>query len=207
MTAIHRCTPRVALLLLLAPGCANQQPSTDHQAPPNALPHAAQGEESDAQGAPYRTIWTRPATPPNGRPRAALAPALEFRRLALSPNSFAMHVELTTGLPDDPRMGKAEKPALTVTVNGCPGPSLAFEGEVTFGGAPSILTLPRLALPQGDLEVSISAFEQQATMLLANDDKGLRPITMQEMRGYKRTPGNPAKGEQDTFTLERPACD
>ena len=110
------------------------------------------------------------------------------------------------GVPGDPRLGKEEKPALTLTVNGCPGPALELDGKVTFGGPPAPVTLARPLLPPGDLEVTLTAFERQATMLMANDEKGLRPITMQELRGYKATPGNPATGEPGTFTIEQPPC-
>jgi hypothetical protein len=209
MTNTYRRTSLGALLLLLAQGCAgaDKQPAPERQADANQQPAATdEGPDADAEGAPYHTIWTRPARAATGGAGTPRGRGLAFTRLALSKNSFAMMLAVENPLPNDPRAGEAEKPTMTLTVNGCPGPTLPVDGEVLFGAHASALTLLRAQLPKGDLEITVTAFDSQTTMLMANDDAGLRPITMQELRGYKRTPGDPEKGEPDTFTIEQPEC-
>jgi hypothetical protein len=139
-------------------------------------------------------------------PPSILGPALELKRLALSDDRVVVQVLLTQGLPNDPRLGKVERPSVALTVDQCPAPAPAVEGQLTFGGPASNLVLSSAALPKGDLELTFTAFNEQLSLLLAHDDAGLRSITMQEMRGYKGTPGNPAQGEPGTFVLDYPPC-
>jgi hypothetical protein len=165
------------------------------------------GEEPPAatQGADgFSTIWTRPADKDlrQGHGREQLL----IQRVAVSDKELALDVQLEADTAGDARKGKSEALKITTRVDGCPGPALRATGTLGFGEAPTRFAIARAAIPQGDLELNLDAFERGTSMLFRNDERGIRPITLQELKGYRRVPEDKQSGSPATAYVEQKEC-
>lgn len=157
----------------------------------------------------FTIIWTRPAPKPVNGSCSMSIDALYATRVGVSASDLAVDLKLESAEPNNPEnrsRGTSAVPKVIMSVDGCPVAAPRARGFINYGGADGRIVLPRAALPRGDLVVVFEAFDRQHTMLFANDDKGLRTVLPEEMKGFVEDPGNPATGELPGVGYEAPDC-
>jgi hypothetical protein len=72
-------------------------------------------------------------------------------------------------------------------VNGCPSESPRIAGLVEYNSkTPSLIVIPRMDLPKGDVELRIKAFDETNHVVFLNYEDGLKVMTSKKQSRWYR---------------------
>ncbi len=133
---------------------------------------------------PRTKIWEYTPPPPNpDRHASPIADSAEYRisQVEISNSSLFLHVKHKLRVPSDVKIRKSsmnEAPNFEMLVNGCPVQNPRFAGVVEYdGGEPSLIAIPRMDLPEGDIELHVTTFGRETNIVLMNYEDGLEVMT------------------------------
>lgn len=93
-------------------------------------------------------------------------------------------------------------PTVTLRANGCHAAPPALSGSVWLDSpTPSTLTIPLSSLPDGEIDLTLKAFDVELPVPLKKSGTTITWLQNNQRAGYRMSPGDPARGILPSVTL------